>query len=212
MFHLENSHLRTAILPKHISASQVTSHHLVLHLEMFQSNGVQKSGGERIRSGYIGTDMPKNKLIVSLHFNNGGDVPNLFCVIMLRHVYTQELAQLFETVKKKKFGGKKRSLKEEMIFTKLHTTGHPCIRGPWLHLRGNLGVISDQWPDPLSRTTPSTSSNKSRSLGTPMADPCCWGQLQEIGLSGPTPTWPGSVKTRRRSTWFKLLPKTCWQG
>lgn len=156
--------------------------------------------------------MPKNKLSISLHFNNGGDVPDLFCVIMLRHVYTQELAQLFETVKKKKLWGRKRSVKEETIFTKLHTTGHPCIRGLWLHLWGNLGVISDQWLDPLSHTTPSTSSNKSRSLGTPMADPCCWGQLQEIGLSGPTPTWPGSVKTRRRSTWFKLLPKTCWQG
>lgn len=77
---------------------------------------------------------------------------------------------------------------------------------------GDIGAVSDQWLDPLSHTTPSTSSNKSRSLGTPMADPCCWGQLQESGLSGPTPTWPGSVKTRRRSTWFKLLPKTCWQG
>lgn len=107
---------------------------------------------------------------------------------------------------------KRRNSEKETIFTKLHTTGHPCIRGLWLHLGCCLGVISDQWPDPLSHTTPSTSSNKSRSLGTPMADPCCWGQLQEIGLSGPTPTWPGSVKTRRRSTWFKLLPKTCWQG
>ena len=52
----------------------------------------------------------------------------------------------------------------------------------------NTGVVSDQWLDPLSHATTSTSSNKSQSLGTPLADPCCWGQLQQSGLSGPTPT------------------------
>lgn len=178
---------------------------------MFQSNGCKNLEPiiysrdvqicQRTNSSY-----PYHSILIM------GVMSPIFCVIMLHHVYTQELAQPFETVKKEKFGGKKRSLKEETIFTKLHTTGHPCIWGLWLHLWGNLSVTSDQWPDPLSHTTPSTSSNKSWSLGTPMADPCCWGQLQEIGLSGPTPTWPGSVKTRRRSTWFKLLPKTCWQG
>lgn len=77
---------------------------------------------------------------------------------------------------------------------------------------GDIGAVSDQCLDPLSRIIPGSSSNKSPSLVTPLADPCCWGQLQESGLSGPTPTWPGSAKTRRRSTWFKLLPKMCWQG
>lgn len=69
----------------------------------------------------------------------------------------------------------------------MHKTLHPGI-AETVTAPGDIGVVSDQWLDPLSHTTPSTSSNKSRSLGTPMADPCCWGQLQEIGLSGPTPT------------------------
>lgn len=47
----------------------------------------------------------------------------------------------------------------------------------------DIGAVSDQWLDPLSHTTPSSSSNKSWSLGTPLADPRCWGQLQESGLS-----------------------------
>lgn len=53
---------------------------------------------------------------------------------------------------------------------------------------GHIGAVSDQSLDPLSHITPSTSSNKSWSLGTPLADPHCWGQLQESGLSGLTPT------------------------
>lgn len=52
-------------------------------------------------------------------------------------------------------------------------------------MEGALALHRINGTDPLSRTTtPSGSSNKSRSLGTPGADPRCWRQLQEIGLSG----------------------------
>lgn len=52
-------------------------------------------------------------------------------------------------------------------------------------VEGALALHRINGTDPLSRaTTPSGSSNKSRSLGTPGADPRCWGQLREIGLSG----------------------------
>lgn len=53
------------------------------------------------------------------------------------------------------------------------------------HAEGALALHRINGADPLGRTTtPSGSSNKRWSPGTPSADPHCWGQLQEIGLSG----------------------------
>lgn len=74
--------------------------------------------------------------------------------------------------------------KQGRVFTRCTRLCIQVLQQVGLH----FAVVLDQWLDPLSHTTPSTSSNKSQSLETPMADPCCWGQLQEIGLSGPTPT------------------------
>lgn len=52
-------------------------------------------------------------------------------------------------------------------------------------VEGALALHRINGTDPLGHTTtPSGSSNKRRSPGTPGADPHCWGQLQEIGLSG----------------------------
>lgn len=60
---------------------------------------------------------------------------------------------------------------------------------------GAIVLVSDRCLDPLGHTPSCSTSNKGRSLGTPAADPQRWGQLPEIGLWEPTPTWPGSVKT-----------------
>lgn len=65
-------------------------------------------------------------------------------------------------------GQQQATYKQEAIYTR------QCFQE--LEATTVLGGIScglDQFLDPLSHTTLSASSNKSRSLETPMADPCC---------------------------------------
>lgn len=65
-------------------------------------------------------------------------------------------------------GQQQATYKQEVIFTR------QCIQElEAMTVPGRISCGLDQFLDPLSHTTLSASSNKSRSLETPMADPCC---------------------------------------